>query len=78
MRFYNEKGRCLVCDKAYKSESEIKSHLLYKHLIIVDNKDHDAFHFVEFRVLKTNVIDPRYKLEPNLVCNLCGDGPFIN
>ena len=29
-------------------------------------------------ILKTHVMDPGQKLEPSLVCDACGDGPFIN
>ena len=47
-------------------------------MTVVDDKDHDAFNFVKFRVLKPRVVDARNRPEPKLKCGLCGDGPFIN
>ena len=73
MRFYNNNGQCFVCETECQSVTEVKKHLLYKHLIVVDNRDHDAFHFVQFRILKPRVIDSRHKPEPKLICDLCGD-----
>ena len=78
MRFYNSSGTCYVCETQCESEAEVKEHLLYAHLTIIDVNDPDAFNFVKYRVLKPRMVDASNRMEPKLKCDLCGNGPFIN
>ena len=78
MRFYHKTGKCYICDTSWSSETEVKKHLLYVHLIIIDDNDPDAIHFVKNRVSKKIYVGTGKNKKPMLEYINCGNGPFYN
>ena len=78
MRFYDATGKCYICNTSWSSETEVKKHLLYVHLIIIDDNDPDAIHFVKNRVSKKIYVGTGKNKKPMLEYINCGNGPFYN